>query len=138
LILASSSTYYLAPFAIIGPAPDGGLSCLLTARAGAGAFNRLCMTSKRLPAGEAQSLGLIDFVVEHDDLMPEAFALASQLKSVAPESLSAIKKLVNDGPLRLLDEALAREARTQGVLASSPDFARATESFRQQQVRPRH
>lgn len=127
-IIAAPASYLLAPFASIGLVPDGGMSALVTARAGTGAFNQLCLLGRRLSAQEAHVLGLIDQLA--DDALSVALEIAAQMALMPPDTFGPIKKLINDGPLQGLEAALVREAQLQGVQARSPGFARALAAFR--------
>ena len=53
------------------------------------------MTGDQLTADEAQELGLVNFVVEHDDLLDKALEIADRLASGPAKAISASKVPIN-------------------------------------------
>jgi enoyl-CoA hydratase len=53
------------------------------------------MTGERLPAAEAERLGLVNFVVEHDVLMERAEEIATRLAQGPGKAISASKVPIN-------------------------------------------
>jgi 2-(1,2-epoxy-1,2-dihydrophenyl)acetyl-CoA isomerase len=91
----------------------------------------LAMLGDKIPAEEAEKLGLIWKVVEDDALLPTAHELASKLAKGPTKGLGKIKKamnasLVNDLPTQLnVERDLQREA------AKSEDFIEGVMAFAQ-------
>lgn len=130
-VLAASSAYVFLSFANIGLVPDGGASVLVPARVGAARFTRLAMLAEKLPAEEALAWGLVDQVEEPGDLLAAARELAGRLALGPVEAQGLVKRLVNEGPLRGLDEALQLEAAVQGTRGASAEFAEGVTAFLQ-------
>jgi 2-(1,2-epoxy-1,2-dihydrophenyl)acetyl-CoA isomerase len=129
IVLAARSAYVLLSFATIGLVPDGGASALIPARVGSARFGELALLGDRLPAERALEWGLVDRVVEDEELLPAATELARRLAGGATGAQAAIKRLVNEGPLAGLDAALEREAVLQGRLGGDPEFHEGVTAF---------
>jgi 2-(1,2-epoxy-1,2-dihydrophenyl)acetyl-CoA isomerase len=131
LVLAARSAYLLLSFVNIGLVPDGGASVLIPARAGSARFSQLALLGERLPAETALSWGLVDRVEDDDALLDAADGLAHRLADGATEAQGLIKRMVNEGPLRHLDDALELEAALQGTRGDAGEFAEGVSAFLQ-------
>lgn len=130
-VLAAESAYFLLSFTAIGLVPDGGASALIPARIGAARFTQLAMLADRLPAAEALDWGLVDRVEADDALAGAARELAGRLAGSATEALALVKRMVNEGPLRNLEDALELEAELQGTRGTHPEFLEGVTAFLQ-------
>lgn len=129
VVIAARPAYFLLPFTGIGLVPDGGASCLLTARAGWGRFSALAMTRRRLPAEEAQTWGLVDILHDSEDLADGAMSVCTRMAEEATSAFAATKRLINEGALAGLDRALELEASLQGERSRSDEFGAALVAF---------
>jgi enoyl-CoA hydratase/carnithine racemase len=59
---------------------------------GDGRARDLCLTGRRIDAGEAERIGLVSRVVEPDALLDEARALARRIAEAPPDALTATKR----------------------------------------------
>ena len=66
LVLASSKAFFMLAFTKIGLMPDGGATALVAASMGRAKAMRMAMLAERLPADEAESLGLVSHVFDAD------------------------------------------------------------------------
>jgi 2-(1,2-epoxy-1,2-dihydrophenyl)acetyl-CoA isomerase len=128
-VVAARSAYFLLSFVNVGLVPDGGASALIPARVGAGRFTQLAMLAERLPAPEAHAWGLVDDVVDDQELRASALALAQRLADGATEAQAQVKRMVNEGPLRHLEDALELEAQLQGTRGDAPEFREGVTAF---------
>lgn len=133
-ILAARSAYLLMAFANIGLTVDGGASALLVARAGLGRASRMAMLADRIPAEQALEWGLVDQVLDDDQLEAEALALAERLASGPTRSYAASKKLFNESALPDLAGQLDREAVAQQGQAETEDFGIGVMGFLSKQT----
>ena len=76
----------------------------------------LLMTGRIVLAPEARELGLVNQVVEPDELMPTARALAASFADSRPEVVAAAKRAVTFGEDHTLDEAMRNEEATSAEL----------------------
>jgi 2-(1,2-epoxy-1,2-dihydrophenyl)acetyl-CoA isomerase len=130
LVVAARSSYFLLPFLNIGLVPDGGISVLLSARSGSGRFTGMALCGDRIGAEQAHQWGLVDRVEDDHAMLESALSLAHSLADGPTDAQALVKRLVNEGPLAGLDDALRREARFQGTRGASQDFAEAVAAFR--------
>jgi len=101
---------------------DGvGVVCFVAAHAG-------CRESvSELDAARAQAWGLVNHVVEPEELLPTCRALARDMASCVPEVLRGYKRLIDVGYGMSLSEALAFERRAgieSARAASSAEISR--------------
>ena len=126
--IAASDIQLGMPEIKAGLLPDTGGTQLLTVLAGPSRAKYLVMTGERIGADEAQRWGIVDFVVEPDELDEAALALASKLAASPPTAVAMAKQLI-DG---VWAEQVRRGMR-QELLAQTMLFA---ERDRQGQRRP--
>jgi 2-(1,2-epoxy-1,2-dihydrophenyl)acetyl-CoA isomerase len=106
-------------WAAIGIGPEMGVSWLLPRLVGgARAFELLTRTAP-LEAEEAESIGLVDQVVEPGELLDAALAAAERLGAISPDAYVAVKTLVRESYERTLREQLEREWAAQTQLFAS-------------------
>jgi len=129
LVVAAESAFFLLAFANIGLTPDGGASLTVPARVGIGRAFVLALLAERLPAAEAVSWGLADRVVPDGELDGVADALVLRLAAGPTRSYAATKEAINRSTLGGLADALDTEARLQGRLTASADFAEGAAAF---------
>ena len=131
MVVASRSSYFLLAFANIGLTIDGGASAFLAARVGYTRAAELAMLAERLPAETALQWGLINRVVEDDELAAAEAELTDRLARGATLSFAAIKRMLNERLYPDLAEALALEAELQQEMAESDDFPEGVTAFLQ-------
>jgi enoyl-CoA hydratase/carnithine racemase len=76
---------------------------------GMGKAKEILYTSKRVEAAEAQRIGLLNAVVGSDRLLAEALAMAATIAANPPDGLREIKRLVQAGPGRSLQDRYEAE-----------------------------
>src|ERR1700740_1722423 len=79
LIVASETARFSQVFRRIGLAPDGGAIWFLTRRLGMARAKELVFTARFVEAEEALALGLVNHVVDDDELMAKTEELAADL-----------------------------------------------------------
>jgi 2-(1,2-epoxy-1,2-dihydrophenyl)acetyl-CoA isomerase len=129
LVIAAESAYFLMAFANIGLTPDGGATLTIPARIGFARASLMMVLAERLPAPEALQWGLIERVVADAHLDQAARDLAVQLAAGPTRSYAATKQALNAASLSGLQAQLGLEARLQGELAESHDFAEGVAAF---------
>jgi enoyl-CoA hydratase len=119
--VASERATFRAPELLVG-VPDTWLAAVLPTHVGMGRARELVVTGRRIDAIEAQSIGLISRVVEHDRLDEAAETVALDILETAPKARMQWKHAAN---LRYgaIDE-VAFDAAT-----SSPEIAEGMAAF---------
>lgn len=129
ICLAGKSAYFLQAFCHIGLIPDAGSTWFLPRLIGSGKAMGLAMLGDKIPAEEAERMGLIWKVCEDDQLMEDAEKLAARLAQGPTKGLSLIKKAMNASINNSLPEQLLVERDLQGEGGRTQDFAEGVAAF---------
>lgn len=131
LRIASERASFGARFIRIGLSNlDVGVSYFLPRIVGAGRALELMLTAKIIDAAEAERMGLVNRVVEHDELIPAAVAMAREIADNSAWGVWMTKEGVwtnIDAPS--LHHALMVEYRTQACGAFASDMNEAISAF---------
>jgi enoyl-CoA hydratase/carnithine racemase len=106
-----------------GQLPGGGASVRLPRRVGATRAKHLLFTGDLVPAQTFLEWGLVNEVVDDDQLVEATDRLASLLAEKSPESLRRMKRLIDDGLAQPMDTALRLEILAAEVNLGSDDMA---------------
>ena len=127
-VIASKSAYFLQAFANIGLVPDGGATWLLPRLIGWGRAVELSLLAERLPAEQAHDWGLVNRVVQNEELMPSALEIAHRLAN-GPMSLGLIRKAYWESFSNSYAEQFQLEANLQMVASASEDNREGVQAF---------
>jgi enoyl-CoA hydratase/carnithine racemase len=94
VLVASTEARFSARFAAIGLTPELNSSWMLPRIIGLQNAKEMMLTGRIYSAEEAKSLGLVRHVVEPDQLMPTAIALASEIAANPEPTLRTIKRMI--------------------------------------------
>lgn len=94
LILASSKAKFGQPEVKLGVTPGMGGSVRLTKAIGKAKAMDLILTGRMIDAEEADRIGLVSRIVEHDDLMTVARQAADEIAGFSIPSIMAAKEMV--------------------------------------------
>jgi 2-(1,2-epoxy-1,2-dihydrophenyl)acetyl-CoA isomerase len=128
-VVAARSASFLLAFVNAALVPDGGASVLVPARAGMGRALQMALLGEKVSATTALEWGLANELVDDQELMPAALAVAHRLAVGPPRAQAAIKALLNAAVLPTLRESLVREAEAQSGRSGSPEVAEALAAF---------
>ncbi|MFJ2745011.1 enoyl-CoA hydratase/isomerase family protein [Streptomyces sp. NPDC087440] len=128
VIVADGSAVVGLPEVSVGVIPGGGGTQLLPRRVGAARAAELVFTARRVEAGEARELGLIDVLAE-SDAREEALALAARIAANSPVGLRAAKKALRLGQGLDLRAGLEVEDAAWRSVAFSGDRAEGVAAF---------
>jgi len=129
LVLAARSASFIQAFARIGLVPDTGGTWLLPRLVGRARALGLAMLGDKLPAPEAERIGLIWQCVDDAALQDEAAALAQRLAAMPVKALAATRRAIDGAQHRTLDETLDDEARVQSALGRAHDYQEGVAAF---------
>ena len=129
LRFAVPAAYFKEAFVNIGLTVDGGATWLLPRMVGSGKALELFYTGDDFSAAEAERMGLVNHVVEPEDLEPAVRALAGRLAKGPPAALGAIKRSVNMAATATLEEAMDFEFLLQGVMMEGEEFRERVQAF---------
>jgi 2-(1,2-epoxy-1,2-dihydrophenyl)acetyl-CoA isomerase len=134
LVLASKTARFSQIFRRIGLAPDGGAIWFLTRRLGMSKAKELVFSARFVEAEEALALGLVNHVVEDDQLTARTDALAADLAEAPTFALGLAKKLFHAAVGPSLEEYLEIESLVQPQLHLTSDNAEGVTAFREKRA----
>ncbi|MDF2368291.1 2-(1,2-epoxy-1,2-dihydrophenyl)acetyl-CoA isomerase PaaG [Sneathiella sp.] len=129
IVLAAKSAYFLQAFCHIGLVPDAGSTYFLPRLVGSGKAMGLAMLGDKLPADEAEKMGLIWKIYDDDELMPAAEALAAKLAAGPTMGYAYIKQAMNASLGNDLETQLDVERDFQRKASGTEDFIEGVSAF---------
>jgi 2-(1,2-epoxy-1,2-dihydrophenyl)acetyl-CoA isomerase len=129
LVVAARGASFIQAFSKIGLIPDCGGTWLLPRVVGRARALGLALTGDKLPADEAQRMGLIWQVVDDALLMDTALTLAHKLAAMPVKALADTRRALDDALELDYAGALDLEARMQRELGRGHDFAEGVAAF---------
>lgn len=112
-------------FARLGLCAEAGLSVLLPRLIGTGWASDLLLTARTLCGTEARAIGLVQYLVEPDELLPTAQQYAHTIARNSTYSVRTIRRQLREDADLDLDAVLARTRSTVVESIAGPDFAEA-------------
>ncbi len=134
IVISSEKAKFGEVFSRIGVHPDCGGTYFLPRLVGTYKACELMFTGDIFPAQEALELGIVNRVVEHDELMAEVGKLADRIAQGPPLSLSLIKKSVYKGTENDLASQLRLESLNQTICMLSEDKAEGVAAFKEKRA----
>jgi enoyl-CoA hydratase len=129
LRIASSNARLGQPEVKIGIIPGYGGTQRLPRLIGKGAALKMILTAEAISAAEALRVGLVDEVVEPDQLLPRAEQIAQTIAGMAPLAVRDSIRAVNSGYDLPLASGLELEASWFGLACSTGDKAEGAQAF---------
>ncbi|MGC8548876.1 MAG: enoyl-CoA hydratase/isomerase family protein [Acidobacteriaceae bacterium] len=105
------------------------VSTFLLAQVGEKQARDLLLTGRIFEAAEAYALGLVNEVVEPEDLLPAAERLAGQLLANSPEALAATKRLLSANAGAALDGEMETAIQANADARLTGDFREGIRAF---------
>jgi len=128
-VLAAKSASFIQAFSKIGLVPDCGGTWLLPRLVGRARALGLAMTGDKLPADEAERIGLIWKAVDDAELMGSVMSLATRLAAMPSKALAETRRALDAAMPMDFGDAITLEADTQRELGRSADFAEGVAAF---------
>ncbi len=114
--IASSAARFGQPEVSLGLVPGYAGTQRLPRLAGLGNALYMLLTGDLISAEEALRMGLVQKVVEPDQLMPEVLKLAQKIAAKGPKAVRKVKKLARAGVLDGFEKGCALESAEFGTL----------------------
>ncbi|MBW2272998.1 MAG: enoyl-CoA hydratase [Deltaproteobacteria bacterium] len=111
LLIASSEAKFADTHARVGILPGWGLSQRLSRLIGIARAKEISLTGNYIEARQAEAWGLVNRVVEPDQLLPAARALAVDMASCPAHMVEGYKRLIDEGYGMPFEAAMKHEAR---------------------------
>jgi enoyl-CoA hydratase/carnithine racemase len=128
--IASEKAVFATAFAKRGLIAEHGIAWMLPRIVGHANATDLLLTSRKIDAAEALSMGLVHRVVAADELLQKAHALATVLSTeVSPRSVRVMKQQLWEAPCQTLGEAVALANAEMVQSIRSEDFTEGIQHF---------
>ncbi len=129
LVVAARSASFIQAFSKIGLVPDAGGTWLLPRLVGRAQALALALTGDKLPAEEAQRIGLIWKCVDDAVFADDVAATAARIAAMPVKALVATRAAVDEAMRLDFGEALAMEGRWQSRLSGAHDYLEGVAAF---------
>ncbi|MDH4189072.1 MAG: 2-(1,2-epoxy-1,2-dihydrophenyl)acetyl-CoA isomerase PaaG [Betaproteobacteria bacterium] len=129
IVLAARSAVFVQAFSRIGLLPDSGGSWFLPRLVGTARAMGLALLAEKLPAAEAERIGLIWRCVDDAHLMDEARAIARGLAEGPTLGYALIKQAMRASATNSLDAQLDLERDLQRSAGRSEDYREGVTAF---------
>jgi enoyl-CoA hydratase len=129
LRVAARSARFGQPEVKLGLIPGFGGTVRLARLVGRGAALELLLTGEMISAEEAWRIGLVNRLVEDQELLPACRALAAEILERSPAAVRSALEAVRRGSDMPQPEALAFEAALFGLSFASADAREGLEAF---------
>lgn len=130
LVIAARDAVFGFPEVGVGLSVTGGVTKLLTYYVGPLRAKQLLLTGERLGSDEAKNLGLVNWVVERDELRSQATSIVKQLLDRPALSVTLAKRAIDAGLDNSLESQLELETSHLVIAEQSPEAARGRAAFR--------
>ncbi|MBT9466365.1 enoyl-CoA hydratase [Hydrogenophaga sp.] len=128
--IASEKAVFATAFAKRGLIAEHGIAWMLPRIVGHAHATDLLLTSRKINANEALTMGLINRIVPADDLLSQAQALANTLSTdVSPRSVRVMKRQLWEAPYQSLGESVALANAEMVESIRSEDFTEGVRHF---------
>ena len=127
--VASEKAKFGQPEVSLGIIPGFAGTQRLPRLVGKGQAKLLILTGDIIDAQEARSIGLVDKVVAHEELLATAKVLAGKIISKAPIAISQAKMAINRGVELDSEQAYAFEAEMFGMCFTTEDQTEGMGAF---------
>ena len=129
LVIAARSASFIQAFSKIGLIPDAGGTWLLPRLVGRAQALGLALTGDKLPAEQAQQIGLIWKCVDDAAFAAEVAALAARLAAMPTRALVATRAALDAAMHASFADTLSHEAAVQSRLSAEHDYLEGVAAF---------
>jgi len=129
LAIAARSAVFTMAYTRAGLVPDGSSTYYLSRHVGLHRAMELALTNRVLTAEEACDWGIVNQVVDDEDLEEVAGDLARKLAAGPTASFGRTKRLIREGTAEGLENQMERETRGIAAAADSEDGREGVEAF---------
>lgn len=129
VVVAAESASFIQAFSKIGLIPDSGGTFTLPRLVGFQKASALMMLGDKVPAVEAERLGMIYNFFPDDEFEQASYALAEQLAQMPTTGLGLTKRALNYALSNDLDRQLDIEDQLQSAAGQTEDYAEGVNAF---------
>jgi 2-(1,2-epoxy-1,2-dihydrophenyl)acetyl-CoA isomerase len=129
ITVAAQSASFIQAFSKIGLIPDSGGTYMLPRLIGWQKASAIMMLGEKIPASEAERMGMLYKVFPDGSFAEESFKLASQLSKMPTKALAYTKQALNFSFHSTFEEQLRDEDILQQRAAQTLDYKEGVQSF---------
>ncbi|WP_245153724.1 enoyl-CoA hydratase [Allopusillimonas ginsengisoli] len=129
LVYAGRNTQLVFPFVKLGLCPEFASTLLLPSRLGHQRAAELLLLGEPCDADRALLLGLVNDVLDPEDVLPRARETAARMASLSMQALQTSKTLMREGIQQACEQQIAKETVAFSRLLTSPEAKSAFEAF---------
>ena len=129
LAIAAESAVFTMAYTRAGLSPDGSSTFYMPRKIGDRRTRELMLTNRVLSSAEALDWGVVNEVVQNEEVLPRAYALAQKLASGPTAAFGGVKTLLNGTFDQTLESQMELEARTIGDLVIGADGQEGIHAF---------
>lgn len=129
IVVCARSTKLRPAYGALGFSPDGGSSWALTRALGAPRALEVMLTDGTISAADAHLFGLVARLVDDEELLTSAVALAHQVAAGPVRAMVRTRGLVRRAATRSFEEQLDDEARQIAASAADPEGREGVRAF---------
>jgi len=129
IVVATESSYFLQAFSKIGLIPDSGGTYFLPRLIGFQKASALMMLGDKVPATEAEKLGMIYKVFPDADFDKASKAIVQKLAQLPTRGLGLTKRALNYSLHNDLDTQLGIEEQLQTTAGNTADYQEGVNAF---------
>jgi 2-(1,2-epoxy-1,2-dihydrophenyl)acetyl-CoA isomerase len=129
IVVASKSASFIQAFSKIGLIPDSGGTYFLPRLIGWQKATALMMLGDKVPAEEAERMGMLYKVFDEDKFQQESIMLANTLSQMPTKGLALTKQILNNSLINNYVDQLQDEEIFQQKAGRTEDFAEGVKAF---------
>ena len=129
VVVAAQSASFIQAFSKIGLIPDSSGTFFLPRLIGVQKASAFMMLGDKIPAEEAERIGMIYKVFSDDVFKEESMNIAGTLASLPAQGLAFTKQALNNSLSHTLEEQLKTEDELQQRAAATYDFKEGVQAF---------
>lgn len=134
IVVATASASFIQAFSKIGLIPDSGGTYTLPRLIGFQKASALMMLADKLPASEAERIGMIYKVFPDEVFAEEAMKIAVALAGMPTQALAYTKQALNASMSNTLEEQLQLEDTLQTAAGNTADYKEGVQAFLQKRA----
>ncbi len=134
VVMASQSASFIQAFSKIGLIPDSSGTYFLPRLIGWQKASALMMLGEKIPAAEAERLGMIYKIFADESFASESIAIANTLAQMPTKGLAFTKHALNYSLNSSLESQLLTEDELQRKAADTEDYKEGVQAFLEKRV----
>jgi len=134
IVIAAQSASFIQAFSKIGLIPDSGGTYFLPRLIGWQKASALMMMGEKVPAIEAERLGMIYKVIADESFADESMKIATTLSQMPTKGLAFTKHALNYSMNSSLESQLLAEDELQQIAASTYDYKEGVAAFLEKRI----